>query len=306
MNKSLLWIFLLLATVIPARAFRDMETGAFISRDPIGYILMQPADKWFLDGNQVSQGDYLRALYPGTYADTDPAKSAKTTQGEQQSHVTASVDGNASPGKLSHWHIAEAGQPNIYSYCLDNPWSKFDPEGLDGVFLVGRNKKNPSYFTKKAKAAAAAYEKATGKKAHIFEVRTKKDVQDALATPNIDRLDYLGHGSAQTLFLSEGQNGVITSKDVPNLNTANVQKGANINLLSCYSSNGDKSIAQAFADHFTSNTAGFQGGASFGFSFPPQSENPIITVMPWFPRGNVGVMAPGQTAPIRQGSTVPW
>lgn len=110
--------------------FRDLETGMFISKDPIGYTLMQPADKWFLDGKQVSKEKYLRALYPGTYVDTDPAKSAKTTQGEQQDHVESSLDGNAVPGKLSHWHIAEPGQPNVYAYCQDNPWSKFDPEGL--------------------------------------------------------------------------------------------------------------------------------------------------------------------------------
>lgn len=62
--------------------------------------------------------------------DTDPSKTAKTTQGEQQNHVASNLDGNAAPGKLSHWHIAEPGQPNIYAYCLDNPWTHFDPEGL--------------------------------------------------------------------------------------------------------------------------------------------------------------------------------
>jgi YD repeat-containing protein len=129
--------------------FRDLETGVFISKDPIGYVLMQPADKWFVDGNPVSQGEYLREVYPGTYADTDPAKSAKTTYEEKQGHVASSLDGNAAPGKLSHWHIAEPGQPNIYAYCLDNPWTKFDPEGLDAEDAGGGNYRfvvNPANF----------------------------------------------------------------------------------------------------------------------------------------------------------------
>ena len=122
---------------------RRYETASgravFLSKDPIGYTLMQPADKWFVDGKQVSQEEYQRALYPGTRADTDPAKSAKTAHQEKQDHVESSIDGNAAPGKLSHWHIAEPGQPNIYAYCLDNPWSKFDPEGLDALLVIHRD-----------------------------------------------------------------------------------------------------------------------------------------------------------------------
>ena len=39
------------------------------------------------------------------------------------------------PGETSHWHIAEPGQPNIYAFCQDNPWTKFDPEGLSDIYL---------------------------------------------------------------------------------------------------------------------------------------------------------------------------
>ena len=59
-RTHLLLFSLLFATALPALAFRDLETGAFISRDPASF-----------------------------------------------------VDG-----------------PNLYAYVVDNPWTKFDPEGL--------------------------------------------------------------------------------------------------------------------------------------------------------------------------------
>ena len=60
MRTHLLLFSLLFATALPALAFRDLEAGTFLSRDPAGF-----------------------------------------------------VDG-----------------PNLYSYVVDNPWTKFDPEGL--------------------------------------------------------------------------------------------------------------------------------------------------------------------------------
>lgn len=105
------------------------------------------------------------------------------------------------------------------------------------------------------------------------------------------------------MFLSgDEKNGTLTTSDVPSLNAANVRKGANINLLSCRGGHGEDSIAQAFADHFSSNVSGFDGGTGFGFRIPFTD----TAIAPWFPRGKVEVRAPGQTAPVKEGSTVPW
>jgi len=116
--------------------FRDLETGSFPCKDPLGYTLMQPADKWFVDGNAVTAREYAEATLPGLVKDANPdlTKTAKeaNAQAQYESYVKSE---RTVPGEKSHWHIAEPGQPNIYAYCLDNPWSKFDPEGLSDIYL---------------------------------------------------------------------------------------------------------------------------------------------------------------------------
>jgi len=117
--------------------FRDLETGAFLSKDPIGTMLMQPADKWYLDGKPVSAQEYAQATLPGLVKDAivSPVKTAQDTKAQGQYDAFAKSEGTI-PGETSHWHIAEPGQPNIYAYCLDNPWSKFDPLGLSDIYLT--------------------------------------------------------------------------------------------------------------------------------------------------------------------------
>jgi len=111
--------------------FRDLETGVFLTRDPIGSTLMQPGDKWFVDGAQVKQFQYARAALPRIvdHTDRDPTNTALKTAGQSQegTYGEAKNEGLAERG---FWHIAEPGQPNIYSYVSNNPWTKFDPEGL--------------------------------------------------------------------------------------------------------------------------------------------------------------------------------
>jgi len=110
--------------------YRDLETGSFITRDPIGYQLMQPTDKWYLDGKEATFQEYDGAVYPGTFIDTNPSKTAKTTHEEKLGHVESSMDGNEDPGQRSHCHVAVPGAPNIYIYCAENPWTHFDALGL--------------------------------------------------------------------------------------------------------------------------------------------------------------------------------
>ena len=41
-------------------------------------MLMQPTDKWYLDGKEVSAREYYRAVYAGTYMDTIHRRVQKT------------------------------------------------------------------------------------------------------------------------------------------------------------------------------------------------------------------------------------
>ena len=78
-------------------------------------------------------GSYYNAIYPGTFIDPSPTKTAKSTLLDKEDKVDSSMDGNANPGRISHYHIAAAGFPNLYTYVNQNPWTLFDPEGLDPI-----------------------------------------------------------------------------------------------------------------------------------------------------------------------------
>ena len=110
--------------------YRDLETGTFITRDPIGNTLMMPTEKWFVDGKSVSEDEYEEALNPGVpQAGNGPTKTAKDSCAEADYHAATSEEGAVS-GQKSHMHTAAAGFPNLYTYVNQNPWTFFDPEGL--------------------------------------------------------------------------------------------------------------------------------------------------------------------------------
>ncbi len=108
--------------------YRDLETGVFITKDPIGNSLMMPKEKWVVDGQEVSEREYEAALEPGVpQAGDGPTKTAKDSSQEADAHVADSENG---AGQKGHFHTAAAGAPNLYTYVNDNPWTFFDPEGL--------------------------------------------------------------------------------------------------------------------------------------------------------------------------------
>jgi uncharacterized protein RhaS with RHS repeats len=195
---------------------------------------------------------------------------------------------------LSRDPIGEEGGTNLYGYIFNNPIGLIDPLGLDAVFLVGSNAHgDPNYFTNIAKQIAAAYESChSGKKAHVFQVRSKDDINKALSSiSDIDRIDYFGHGSSHSLYTSPTTS--VGRGDVTSLDKSNVRSDAFINLWACRT--GDKpsvgdSIAQSFADHFGVNTGGVNGGLSWGVpllnritgstNYLPRAENGFTVYSP--------------------------
>jgi len=102
----------------------------FLTRDPIGPSLISPKDKWFLDGNEVSYRRYRSAFGSGM-PETKPSATAKDSAEDNNGQTYVHEKDQHRPGSISHYHIAVAGAPNIYTYVNQNPWSHFDPEGLD-------------------------------------------------------------------------------------------------------------------------------------------------------------------------------
>ena len=194
---------------------------------------------------------------------------------------------------LSRDPIEENGGLNLYAYCNNDPLNCVDLPGLDAVFLVGRNKTDPNFFSSKAKAYAQGYEAANpGKKAFVFEVRSKEDIQSALKTKNIDKLQYLGHAGQGSLFLSDQE---LNKNDVSSLDAGNIEEDAEISLLGCDTAAGEDSIAQAFANHFNRDVIGIVGGLSLGVPvrFGASEDNVhLFTAFPGFPRGTQKVVSP--------------
>jgi len=147
--------------------YRDLETGVFITRDPIGNQLMMPKEKWFVDGKSVSEREYQSALMPGVaQAGNGPTKTAKDSGAEADYHV-ASSEGGAGP--QGHMHTAAAGFPNLYTYVNENPWTFFDPEGL-----LSNTEEEEGY--KAATAAAKLTQISSGVPASLPEsMRTKTE-----------------------------------------------------------------------------------------------------------------------------------
>ena len=200
---------------------------------------------------------------------------------------------------LSKDPIGISGGLNQYVFCYNNPVNFIDPLGLDALFLVGRNIINPRFFTPKAEAIARRFEKQNpGQQAHVVQVRSFDDVQNALRShQNITRLDYFGHGEPGELHLSSD---VVYNEDVCKLDKSNTSQLQSINLWSCdTAAGGQDSMAQAFANHFGAPTVGATAGTSWGFNIG------IAVLFEWVPRGTFDTRQPNQVSPGRPISTVP-
>jgi RHS repeat-associated protein len=171
-----------------------------------------------------------------------------------------------------------SGGINLYAYCRNNPVNAFDPTGEDAIILWGQNRANPPYFQNLAQTYVKVYESGLGgsvvsartsgppQKAHVFPVSDINDIKNALNTPNIDTIYYLGHAGTGALYLS--RDGEIRPEDVASLPITNVKPGARIYLLGCHTSDspgrGLPSMAQVWADHFGVDVYGAGPGLSFG------------------------------------------
>jgi hypothetical protein len=141
-----------------------------------------------------------------------------------------------------------------------------------------------------AKASAKEYEKLNlGKKAHIFRTEEFESFAKALQTPNIDRLEYWGHGDRGGLLLGDPRKGIYKN-NLDELSRSNIRPGASVSLVSCNSAaGGANSIAQDFSNYFNSPTMGFTTGVSFGWSAFGRN-----IAFPTTPRGVPSLRTPGQ------------
>jgi RHS repeat-associated protein len=203
--------------------------------------------------------DYRHRMYQpelGRFLQSDPM--GPQTEGAKLTPEQKALYGAGAPEAFG------TSEMNLYRYCGDDPVDRADPTGLNALFLVGGNRDNPDYFTKIAQTWAEKYKNShDGQNADVVQVRTKEDVNNALKEhKNLDRVDYVGHSSAQKLYLSD--TGILYRHEISGLLKDNVKSGASIMLSGCRTADGPGSIAQAFANRFGQTVIGVQGGLSFG------------------------------------------
>jgi len=154
--KHLLRLTLLIASIAPALAYRDLETGVFLSRDPSEEQQMNPDDVWIVNGqkieakpSQMQDPMQLAAIFNNHDNRVNPTQSAKAETGKQYEQVMQAQYGDSPQGFVSITHYVPPAKPNLYAYVQDNPWTMFDPEGLDAVPVGGGDYKfvvNPANF----------------------------------------------------------------------------------------------------------------------------------------------------------------
>jgi len=129
MKSTLLRLSLLLTTALPAMAYRDLETGTFLTRDPAGfidgpnlyaYVNQNPwtaFDPEGLDAEKISDGKYRYTLRPDLNPKTNPnvnikgsfitnwndSNSRECATGAQFTHGTVKNDGVHDVPKTSTW-----------------------------------------------------------------------------------------------------------------------------------------------------------------------------------------------------------
>jgi hypothetical protein len=114
--------------------YRDLDTGEYITKDPKGNELMMPKEHWMLDGKEVDYQEYKRS-FRTEYPNPLPNETSKKTSEKQETEIAWQENGQPRPGSLSHYHGIDPGEPNVYTYVNQNPYTKFDPLGLENINL---------------------------------------------------------------------------------------------------------------------------------------------------------------------------
>ena len=111
----------------------------FLTRDPMGTELMMGDDYWMINGRKVyktTSGESSATAASQRMAVTkDQNKGAAPT-------ISASAVANGDDAGDSKFyervHVPGIAEPNLYAYCGQNPWTRFDPLGLDWIEYNGQ------------------------------------------------------------------------------------------------------------------------------------------------------------------------
>ena len=143
--------------------------------------------------------------------------SGRTYDNEISKYYYRARHYDASEGRfMQHDPLKYVDGYNLYAFVFNNPVNMIDFTGLNALYLVGRNRENPFFFRNMVDEQAEWYEAFyPDREAYVVEVRSVEDFQRALTeTPDIDYLEYWGHGHDDRLYLSDQE---LLISDVSNL-----------------------------------------------------------------------------------------
>ena len=144
--------------------YRDLDSGTFITKDPTAFALAMGDDYWIIDGQktETQSGSAAMgyraalALNRQTSAQSTPPTSTAKDEKYSQAYQVNNAQGEASQGEVPHMrmHVVDPGEINWYTDVSDNPWSKFDPDGLRDVYVAIWNPNFGAFPPKVGHAAA--------------------------------------------------------------------------------------------------------------------------------------------------------
>ena len=155
------------ANMVSGRAY-------YLTRDPSAEKMIIGENYWIINGQKVPDGPTTGAdaNYRAMMAMQDakdanygavPSSSAQDNLAGQQQQLEKTGNADLGPLYPSRVHFVKVGNPNFYAYVNQNPWSAFDPDGLDAVLLndstgalkeghnatvVGNDKSGWTYYSK--------------------------------------------------------------------------------------------------------------------------------------------------------------
>jgi hypothetical protein len=111
----------------------------FLTRDPMGTELMMGDDYWIINGRKAykssSASGSANFAVGQMGATKDENKSAAPVM---SAAAVATGDAGGDSKFYERIHVPGIAQPNLYAYCGQNPWTRFDPFGLDWIEYNGQ------------------------------------------------------------------------------------------------------------------------------------------------------------------------